>query len=69
MLHVHVEISFTGIDPGTYCIIGLNRNYGSDQYGLGTGIIIVLEGTQKLRTNLSHFIIKTYYNYVQLILT
>ena len=30
--------TFTGIDPGTYCIVGLNGIYGSDQYGLGTRI-------------------------------
>ena len=26
--------TFTGIDPGTYCIVGLNGIYGSDQASL-----------------------------------
>ena len=34
--------TFTGIDPGTYCIVGLNGTYGNDQYGLGTGITTTL---------------------------
>ena len=40
--------SFTGIDPGTYCIVGLNGKYGIDQYGLGTGIITTLSSFGKL---------------------
>ena len=34
--------TFTGIDPGTYCIIGLDGIYGSESAGLGTGIITTL---------------------------
>ena len=30
--------TFTGIDPGTYCIVGLNGIYGSETVSLGTGI-------------------------------
>ena len=30
--------TFTGIDPGTYCIVGLNGIYGSEPASLGTGI-------------------------------
>ena len=28
--------TFTGIDPGTYCIVGLNGTYGIDQVYLDT---------------------------------
>ena len=28
--------TFTGIDPGTYCIVSLNGVYGNDEHGLGT---------------------------------
>ena len=28
--------TFTGIDPGTYCIVGLNGTYGIDQVYLGS---------------------------------
>ena len=42
-VHINSSISsphtFTGINPGTYCIVGLNGIYGSDQYGFGTRII------------------------------
>ena len=42
IIHTNSSISspytFTGIDPGTYCIVGLNGIYGSDQYHLGTRI-------------------------------
>ena len=34
--------TFTGIDPGTYCIVGLNGVYGSDEHGLGTRMTITL---------------------------
>ena len=34
--------TFTGIDPGTYCIVGLNGIYGSDFIGLSTGIVTTL---------------------------
>ena len=30
--------TFTGIDPGTYCIVGLNGIYGSEPASLSTGI-------------------------------
>ena len=46
IIHTNSSISspytFTGIDPGTYCIVSLNGTYGSDQYGLGTGITTTL---------------------------
>ena len=46
IIHTNSSISspytFTGIDPGTYCIIGLNGIYDLDQYGLGTGIMTTL---------------------------
>ena len=31
--------TFTGINPDTYCIVGLNGIYGIDHVGLGTRII------------------------------
>ena len=34
--------TFTGIDPGTYCIVGLNGIYGIDHVGLGTRIATTL---------------------------
>ena len=34
--------TFTGIDPGTYCIIGLNGIYGSETAGLSTRIATTL---------------------------
>ena len=34
--------TFTDIDPGTYCIVGLNGIYGIDQVGLGTRITTTL---------------------------
>ena len=34
--------TFTGIDPGTYCIIGLNGIYGSETAALGSRIITTL---------------------------
>ena len=34
--------TFTGIDPGTYCIIGLNGIYGSEITGLRLAIINTL---------------------------
>ena len=34
--------TFTGIDPGTYCIVALNGTYGSDQISLGTTITTTL---------------------------
>ena len=34
--------TFTGIDPGTYCIVGLNGIYDIDQYFLGTEITTTL---------------------------
>ena len=34
--------TFTGIDPGTYCIVGLNGKYGSELAGLGTRIATTL---------------------------
>ena len=34
--------TFTGIDPGTYCIIGLYGIYGSEPAGLGLGITTTL---------------------------
>ena len=34
--------TFTGIDPGTSCIVGLNGIYGIDQVGLGTKITTTL---------------------------
>ena len=34
--------TFTGIDPGTYCIVGLNGINGIDIFSLGTGIINTL---------------------------
>ena len=30
--------TFTGIDPGSYCIVGLNGIYGSETASLATGI-------------------------------
>ena len=30
--------TFTGIDPGTYCIIGLNGIYGNDIVGLSISV-------------------------------
>ena len=47
-LTIHTNLStsspytFTGIDPGTYCIVGLNGIYDSDQYFLGTEITTTL---------------------------
>ena len=34
--------TFTGIDPGTYCIVGLNGVYGSEPASLGTRATITL---------------------------
>ena len=34
--------TFTDIDPGTYCIVGLNGIYGNDQNGFGTRITTTL---------------------------
>ena len=34
--------TFTGIDPGTYCIVGANGIYGNDTIVLGTGITTTL---------------------------
>ena len=34
--------TFTGIDPGTYCIVGLNGRYGSEPLGLGARITTTL---------------------------
>ena len=38
-IHINSSISspytFTGIDPGTYCIVGLNGIYGNDTIVLG----------------------------------
>ena len=46
IIHTNSSISspytFTGIDPGTYCIVGLNGIYGSEPAGLGLGIITTL---------------------------
>ena len=33
---------FTGIDPGTYCIVGLNGIYGSEPAALGSSITTTL---------------------------
>ena len=40
--------TFTGIDPGTYCIVGLNGIYGSDITGLGTTRIATTLSSGKL---------------------
>ena len=34
--------TFAGIDPGTYCIVGLDRIYGREVASLGTGITTTL---------------------------
>ena len=34
--------TFTGINPRTYCIVGLNGIYGSDIVGLGSRIVTTL---------------------------
>ena len=43
--------TFTGIDPGTYCVVGLNGIYGSELASLSTAFTTTLSG--KL-----HYIIK-----------
>ena len=51
-IHTNSSISspytFTGIDPGTYCIVGLNGIYGNDVTGLGTNRIATTLSSGKL---------------------
>ena len=56
--------TFTGINPGTYCIINVNGTYGSDQYGLSTGIITTLS-TGKLCYIIIFTIIILFSHYLQ----
>ena len=58
--------TFTGIDPGTYCIIYLNGIYGNDPAaGLGSGIITTLS-SGKLCYILIITIIILFSHYLQL---
>ena len=41
-LAISSPYTFSGIDPGTYCIVGLNGIYGSETAGLGTRITTTL---------------------------
>ena len=45
-MHTNLSISspytFTGLDPGTYCIVGVNGTYGNDTVLLGAENITTL---------------------------
>ena len=68
-IHTNSSISspytFTGIDPGTYCIVGLNGIYGNVQYGLGIGIITTLSSSGKLYYIIMFTIIMLFSHYLQ----
>ena len=56
--------TFTGIDPGTYCIVGLNGTYGIDQIYLDTRNITTLL-TGKVYYILIFTIIMLFSHYLQ----
>ena len=68
-IHTNSSISspytFTGIDPGTYCIVGLNGIYGSEPASLGTGITITLTSSGKLCYIIIFTIIMLFSHYLQ----
>ena len=49
--------TFTGIDPGTYCIVGLNGIYGIDNAGLTSSTATTLSSGNSI----IHFHIHKYY--------
>ena len=56
--------TFTGIDPGTYCIVGINGIYGSELAALGT-IIITTLSSDKLYYILISTIVILFSHYLQ----